>query len=421
MKAFITVGLGFGDEGKGSIVDYLVRRHDAGMVVRFNGGAQAAHHVVSPDGREHVFAQFGAGTLSPGVRTHLGAHVVVNPLNLLREEKVLRGIGVTDALDRLTIDRQALIVTPFQISVNRAREEARGWRRHGSCGQGIGEARSDQIAGRPILCAGHLGSRSYTLNKLLEIRDSKRAELEEIGDVDQLARPEFANPAIPSVLMEHYWRLRMNLVVEEWMPERKQGPFVFEGAQGVLLDESWGFHPHNTWTDTTSRHAERLLDQWKIDPAERQIIGVMRAYQTRHGAGPMPTYSTRLSALLTDPKNGGNAWQGAFRVGYPDLVLLDYALRAQHVHRLAVTCMDRIKHERLDSWKVCPNYVVDGRVILELPPPPPAFSKLPGRVLDRAWPELKPMGRTMKSYREVLPRPVAIFSHGPTAEGKVEE
>lgn len=421
MKAHVVVGLGFGDEGKGSIVDYLVRRHDAGMVVRFNGGAQAAHHVVSPDGREHVFAQFGAGTLSPGVRTHLGANVVVNPLNLLREEKALREIGVTDALPRLTIDRQALIVTPFQVAVNRAREEARGWKRHGSCGQGIGEARSDQIAGRPILLAGHLGSRSFTLNKLLEIRDSKRAELEEIGATDWLERPEFGNAAIPSVIMEHYWRLRANLVVEEWMPHRHLAPFVFEGAQGVLLDEYWGFHPHNTWTDTTSAHAETLLDQWDIDIADRQIVGVMRAYQTRHGAGPLPTYSTRLSSRLTDPMNEGNAWQGAFRVGYPDLVLLDYALRAQHVDRLAVTCMDRIKDARLDAWKVCPNYVVDGRVIMDIPSPPPAISKLPGRVLERAWPELKPMGRTMKSYREVLPKPVSIFSHGPTAEGKVEE
>ena len=147
----IVVDLGYGDAGKGTVVDWLCSRPGSGTrapglglpgsrtVVRFNGGAQAAHNVVTPDGRHHTFAQFGSGTFTPGVRTHLSRFMLVDPLALAAEAAHLAAAGVADALDRLTVDRDALLTTPYHRAANRARELARGAGRHGSCGMGIGE------------------------------------------------------------------------------------------------------------------------------------------------------------------------------------------------------------------------------------------------------------------------------------------
>lgn len=140
MNHVAVVDLGYGDAGKGTVVDWLCATRPVHTVVRFNGGAQAAHNVVLRDGRHHTFAQFGAGTFHPGVGTHLSRHVVVDPLALAAEADHLATVGVRDALDRLTVDGDALLATPYHRAANRAREIARGADRHGSCGLGVGEA-----------------------------------------------------------------------------------------------------------------------------------------------------------------------------------------------------------------------------------------------------------------------------------------
>lgn len=143
--ALVVADLGFGDAGKGSSVDFLVRAYKAHTVVRYNGGAQAGHNVVTQDGRQHVFAQFGSGTFVPGVQTHLSRHMLVNPVSMLDEEEHLCSLSVSDAFHRTTIDEEALIITPFHQAANRLREYARGKDRHGSCGRGIGETMTDAL------------------------------------------------------------------------------------------------------------------------------------------------------------------------------------------------------------------------------------------------------------------------------------
>ena len=142
MTSIIVVDLGYGDAGKGTVADWLcspASGRQISTVIRFNGGAQAAHNVVTADGRHHTFAQFGSGSFTPGVRTHLSRFVLVDPLALAAEAAHLAAAGVGDALDRLTIDRDALLTTPYHRAANRAREIARGPGRHCSCGMGIGE------------------------------------------------------------------------------------------------------------------------------------------------------------------------------------------------------------------------------------------------------------------------------------------
>src|SRR4029453_2931778 len=112
MKAIITVGLGFGDEGKGAVVDFLVRQFQAGLVVRYSGGAQAGHNVELPDGRRHTFSQFGAGTLA-GARTWLGPRMIVSPAMLTPEAEHLVSLGVADPWALLTAHPDALVATPY--------------------------------------------------------------------------------------------------------------------------------------------------------------------------------------------------------------------------------------------------------------------------------------------------------------------
>src|SRR5207248_10196176 len=111
-RAIVTVGLGFGDEGKGAAVDFLCRRHGADLVVRYSGGSQAGYNVQLPDGRRHTFSQFGAGTLA-GARTYLGQPVIIHPTALVREAEHLRKLGVAAPFEMLTVHPRCLVSTYF--------------------------------------------------------------------------------------------------------------------------------------------------------------------------------------------------------------------------------------------------------------------------------------------------------------------
>jgi hypothetical protein len=124
LRGFIVIDLGFGDSGKGLLTDFLTRRTGAGLVVRYNGGAQAGHNVVTPDGTHHTFSQFGSGTFVPGVRTFLSRHVVLHPTALLVEREALESKGIRDAFERLRISEGARVITPYHQAANRVREIA---------------------------------------------------------------------------------------------------------------------------------------------------------------------------------------------------------------------------------------------------------------------------------------------------------
>ena len=298
-RHYIVCGLGFGDEGKGSVVDFLCspRRPDpARTVIRFNGGAQAAHNVLTADGRHHTFAQFGSGSFTPGVRTHLSRFVLVDPLALAAEAVHLASAGVPDALDRLTVDRDALLVTPYHQAANRAREAARGRDRHGSCGMGIGEAVRYALAwpGDAPRVADCAAPRALARSLGL-LRDRFCDEFGPLGGppVDDLcdAYRAFAD-RVPLVDGGYLRRLL------------RAGPAVFEGAQGVLLDEWRGFHPYTTWSTTTFANAETLLAEALLDGAGEAAVrlGVVRSYLTRHGPGPFVTEDPTLE--FPEPHNG---------------------------------------------------------------------------------------------------------------------
>src|SRR5437868_1323033 len=348
MKHVIVVDLGFGDAGKGTVVDHLCAASPGATVVRFNGGAQAAHNVVTADGRHHTFAQFGSGTFTPGVRTHLSRFMLVDPLALAAEADDLRALGTGDALDRLTVDRDALLTTPYHRAANRARETERGAARHGSCGMGVGETASYALGHEDAPRAGDCLVPGRLRRRLAALRDWYRDTFpcgEDVPDVDACAE-------VFAAFVEH-----VRVVGGEHLHTvLREGKVVFEGAQGVLLDEWHGFHPYTTWSTTTFANAEILLDE-AGETATR--LGVLRAYATRHGPGPFVTEDPALTATLPDPHNGAGPWQGAFRVGHLDAVALRYALDVTGgVDGLAVTHLD-IAGAR-PELRVCHAYVMDG-------------------------------------------------------------
>jgi adenylosuccinate synthase len=444
-QAIFIADLGFGDAGKGSIVDYLTRVTQAHTVVRYNGGAQAAHNVVTPDGRHHTFAQFGSGTFIPGTQTYLSRFMITHPLAMLAEERHLRSVGVEDAFERMIIDRQALVTTPFQQSANRLKEISRGRARHGSCGMGVGETMADWLAyGPDVLFAGDLHDRKQVIKKLRFLRDAKYAELEtSLSDLpasDALSEElkVFDDPGIIEATADvfEYFAGLVKIVDSDYLGNitRQPGVTIFEGAQGVLLDEWYGFFPYNSWSTLTFKNAERLLSENGFD-GQVLKLGLIRGYATRHGAGPFVTEDDNLTTQLQDDHNTNNPWQREFRVGYLDFVALRYALQVTgQVDGLVVTNLDRMA--AMDEWQTCDSYSHPGKkpdveeyfklqnnLVKEIRVSADPTNLIRQEQLTRRLFEMQPVysrcEKDSASYLErisqVLGAPIAMTSSGPTA------
>jgi len=362
LRAYIIVDLGFGDAGKGLLTDYLVRRYDAGLVIRYNGGAQAGHNVVTASGHHHTFSQFGSGTFIPRVKTYLSKNVVIHPTALLLEGDKLEKKGVQDPFSRIHISDQALVITPFHQAANRIRELVRGEERHGSCGVGVGEAVEDSLSDSLIsIRAIELNDSQLLRRKLIALREQKREQFTAIyGEIASKAAREFEvfdrNDVIDSWISSISRINELKLVVsdsvlEQWC--RETDNIIFEGAQGVLLDEEFGFHPFTTWSRCTTMNALELVNEF-IPDSNIVRIGLMRSYAVRHGPGPLPTETEGLKDAVLE-HNNFNAWQGGIRYGWFDMVMARYALEAtKGVDTLMISHLDVLP--RLVNWKYCIGY-----------------------------------------------------------------
>jgi adenylosuccinate synthase len=419
-EPWIVVDLGFGDAGKGATVDFLVRDRGPTLVVRFNGGAQAGHNVVTPDGRHHTFAQFGSGTFVSGVRTLLGPDFVVHPGAMLVEEAALRQKGVADAFERTAADRRALVISPFQQAAGRLRELARGPWAHGTCGVGVGEAVRDALVGEgDSIRVGDL----HRCRRRLESQQRRiRRQLADSRHVrDVRAADEWALLDDPRAVDRtlSLWQLlipRLSVIdsVATRDTIRDAGTVVFEGAQGVLLDQDHGFHPHTTWSDCTFRGALDL-----VDGAGGRVhrLGVIRSHMARHGPGPFPTFDPDATRLHRDRHNDDGGWQGPVCRGALDLVLLRYAVAAcGGVDGLAVNHLDELG----PVATMCNAYHLDGKVVRDLPLPRSgdlgALERL-GTSLGTVVPALRslPSESLVGEIERRLATPVWLVGQGPSA------
>lgn len=311
-KAILLAGLAYGDEAKGATVDFLCRSLPVDLVVRYNGGSQAAHNVVTANGHHHTFSQFGSGTLvSSHVRTHLSRFMLVDPLCMMNEAEALHNIGARPWRST-TVDPRCVIITPFHKQVNRLREQARGEARHGSCGMGVGVAREWSIfqGENDTLHAGDIANLNLLKYKL-EIQEARFEH--EFGDF------RLAGVSLPS-LMSAYTDWLEQADLQASLPSSELA--IFEGAQGVLLDETHGIEPYRTWTDCTFKNADTICDEAGIE--KRYRLGCVRAYLTRHGAGPLA--QEQINLPLEEPHNMANPWQGAFRSAPFDFALINAAI-----------------------------------------------------------------------------------------------
>ena len=388
------VDLGYGDAGKGTVVDALCATAPRRAVLRFNGGAQAAHNVVTAAGRHHTFAQFGSGTFH-GVPTHLTRFVVVDPLALAAEAAALG-----NPYHLVTVDEHALLATPWHRAANQAREARRGAGRHGSCGMGVGETMEYALSHADAPRVGDVLSPARLRTRLAAVAD---AYAERYGPLpvppveDVAAAFEDFGRAVSIVDGEYAGRLL------------REGPCVFEGAQGVLLDEWRGWHPYTTWSTTTFDNVAALCDDFRR-------LGVVRTYTTRHGAGPLVT---EAPLGLPERHNGTGEWQGAFRVGHFDAVAHAYAAEvAGGVDALAVTHLDAVVPE----LRMCTSYELDGRPWRRIVPGPArdlGHQAALTALLTRARPgDLHTPADWPAEIAAVLGAPVHLTSHGPATHQK---
>lgn len=443
--AVIVTDMSFGDAGKGTTVDYLVRQAASAMVVRHNGGPQAAHNVVTPDGRHHTFSQFGSGSFVPGVRTHLSRHMLINPLNMFREADHLLNLGLADIWQRTSADPDALVITPWQRSANRLRELARGTQRHGSVGEGVGETVSDSLTDANSVIRVRDLAMPGLRAKLLCLRAGKQAQLAHGGITPQSVRADeewqkFSDPTLVDMLMEAYqdWIDLVSVRDEAaWAEQALQHELlVFEGAQGVLLDEHYGFHPYTTWSTTTHANALGILERIGFAGSVNRL-GVLRGYTTRHGAGPFVTEDATLGQRIPDYHNGTNPWQQQFRIGYFDLLAHRYALDVSGgADGLVLTGLDRLaEHGKL---QFCTAYQLAGQwpdahaffdfnadgTVSRIKPPQTSDLVRQARLTDMllsctpVYKEVDNLDTLMSSIATLLGYPITLTSWGPTAAHK---
>lgn len=344
-SASIVIGLGFGDEGKGLMTDNLCRRYPDSLVVRFSGGHQAGHTVVTEDGTRHVFSSFGSGTLY-GIPTYWSQYCALNPFSLLTEYHALIEKNITP---RLFVDSLTMVTTPYDIAYNRALERINN---HGSCGMGFAATIERNLSPNKLY-AGDMRFPFVVEQRLKAIAtyyaqkviiENKQGLQEAYQDMlAQLPLEDFAE-AIANTIQH------ISLVHEENILAQYDH-LIFEGSQGILLDQDHGFFPHVTRSYTTTRNAMEILKRNQITTTD--VYYMTRCYQTRHGLGPMTNAGLPLDLVHTeDETNQLNTWQGNFRRTMLDCSLIRYALQcdsayATHAHKhLAMTCLDQLP----DAW-----------------------------------------------------------------------
>ena len=343
----VVVGAQWGDEGKGKIVDVLAEQAD--VVVRYQGGANAGHTVVV-EGEEFILHQVPSGVLHPGKECLLGNGVVLDAGELFREIDLLEERGI-DAEARVWVSHRAHLLLPWHKALDAAKEGSRGARAIGTTGRGIGPAYEDKVGRVGIRVADCLdGAR---LRELVEEgAESKRAALAQLGsDADATAEGALAEIG--------GWRDRLlaraadvsQRVADHIAAGRR---VLLEGAQGSQLDIDHGTYPYVTSSSTTAGGAVTgvgLGPKFMDD-----IIGVVKAYTTRVGNGPLPTeVESPLQERLREAGDEYGATTGRpRRCGWFDAVVVRYAARINSLTELAVTKLDVL--DGFESVRLCTGY-----------------------------------------------------------------
>ena len=358
MPAIVLVGAQWGDEGKGKATDLLGEQVQ--YVVRYQGGNNAGHTVVTPDGQQYALHLLPSGILTPGVTCVIGNGVVVDPAVLLEEIDALQARGVDTG--RLVISADAHLIMPHHRALDRVSERFLGSAKIGTTGRGIGPAYGDKV--------GRMGIR---VQDLLD-PDIFRAKLElALREKNQLLVKVYNRRAIDldTVVTEYlgYAQRLAPLIADTrlLLDEALSGgaTVLLEGSQGTLLDVDHGTYPFVTSSSPTAGYAASGSG---IGPTRiTKVVGILKAYTTRVGEGPFPTeLHDEFGAYLSRAGGEVGVTTGRQRrCGWFDSVIARYAARVNGLTDLFLTKLDVLSS--LERVPVCVAYEIDGERVDELP------------------------------------------------------
>lgn len=416
MASIVIVGTQWGDEGKGKVVDLLAAKAD--LVVRFQGGNNAGHTMVVA-GQQFISHLIPSGILQ-GKTCLIGNGVVVDPAVLIEEMDYLAAKGIDVGSSRLLISERAHLIMPFHQAIDVARERKKGDQKIGTTGRGIGPAYEDKAARRGLRfvdlmetavfrnkLAAIVAEKNFYLKHCLEDKELDLAPiLERYLAFGERLRPHVAN---------------VSVVLDKALRSGRR--ILFEGAQGTHLDIDHGTYPFVTSSNTVAGNA---CGGAGVGPkAISAVIGIVKAYTTRVGAGPFPT---ELTDEIGDRLQSKGAEFGATtgrkrRCGWLDVVLLKNAVRLNGLTGLAITKLDVLTG--LESLQICTGYRYRGQLVEDFPASldmlaecEPIYETLPGwnqEICDLR--RLEDLPQNARNYlsriAQLTETPLAIVSVGP--------
>jgi adenylosuccinate synthase len=418
MTVVAVIGAQWGDEGKGKIVDMLAEK--ARYVVRFSGGDNAGHTVVNPLG-EFKLRLTPSGIFYPGTISIIGNGVVVNPGVLISELEELKSRGVDTS--RLFISDRAHLIMPYHIALEGLEEENLGSKAIETTRKGIGPAFADKVA-RVGIRAGDLLEKEVLRERLTTVLDYKNRILTRVYGKDPLSLEDiyrqycqYADRLAPLI------RDTTAMLAEAL--DRKE-PILLEGAQGVLLDPDFGTYPYGTSSSPLAGNA--CLGSGLGPSRLTHVIGVYKAFQTRVGAGPMPTeLKDEIGETIRERGHEYGTVSGRpRRCGWFDAVAARLSTRVNGFHSLAVTRLDIL--DVLPRLKICVRYKLDGQTIDYFPASiaalekcQPIYEELPGWEKPtgdiRAFKDLPSNARRyIKRLEELIGCPSSLISVGKRRE-----
>jgi len=359
VRSTVVVGLQWGDEGKGKIVDLLSAEAD--VVVRFQGGNNAGHTLVV-GGEQTVLHLIPSGALHADTTCVIGGGVVVDPGALVEEVNALRARGYLTGPDRLRISQECHLILPYHKAIDQARERKRGKGKIGTTGRGIGPAYEDKAA--------RIGLRMIDLCDEEYFRTRLRANLEEKNSYlrSMLGETSLDYDSMVEELVDNgrelapYVADTSRFVHDEITAGRK---VLFEGAQGLMLDVDLGTYPYVTSSNTGSG---AVTSGAGVAPKlVRNVVGITKSYTTRVGSGPFPSelHDEMGERLRSEGGEFGATTGRPRRCGWFDAMVVSRAVRVSGVDALALTKLDVLSG--IDTLRVCVGYELDGRRIDDIP------------------------------------------------------
>jgi adenylosuccinate synthase len=414
----VILGLQWGDEGKGKIVDYFASQYD--IIARFQGGPNAGHTLyVGPENKKIVLHQIPSGVFHEKTINLIGNGVVLDPVILRKESETIASFGI-DLKKNLFISERTHLILPTHRALDKAAELSKGTEKIGSTLKGIGPAYMDKT-GRNGLRVGDLLNKSFTTSYIkLRLKHQKLLDNYHFNEDISIWEEEFFE-AIEFLKT-------LNIVNGEYFINQKlaSGKKVLaEGAQGSMLDIDFGTFPFVTSSNTISA---AVCNGLGVAPQKiREVIGVSKAYCTRVGGGPFPTeLNDEIGEQLRKIGNEFGATTGRpRRCGWMDLVALDYACMLNGVTQLVITKADVL--DAFNELNICTEYKINGKLTSEVPfqliqnTLEPIYKQFPGWKMESSIiRDGSQLPSEMKNYIEFinnkLSAKVRYISNGPGRE-----